>query len=121
MPAIRIFLRKGLHMPQDPHVNAMDDVVRPDLPISDRPHAMMIPGRSFEARPSIGQGHQAELAALRFQETFQMRRVHIPIRGPFLHRRRVGGHRELQQPGPGVPLSQRIGPLPNLPLAMKSV
>jgi len=26
-----------------------------------------------------------------------------------------------QQPGPGVPLSQRIGPLPNLPLAMKSV
>jgi hypothetical protein len=26
-----------------------------------------------------------------------------------------------QQPGPGVPLTQNIGPLPNLPAAMKLV
>ena len=51
---LRICLRFGPYVLQDPQVDAMNDVVRPQMPIRCRPHRVAIPGGAFEARPSSG-------------------------------------------------------------------
>src|SRR6266404_1419527 len=43
-----VIFGETLYVDQDSHVNAMNDVVRPDVPVRGGPKAILIPGCSFQ-------------------------------------------------------------------------
>ena len=79
-------------------MDAMDDSVGPELPVIDRPKVMTIPGGPFQARAVARQFVQGELAAFRSEKAGQVRWMHVVVRRPFLHRRRILRDAEAQEP-----------------------
>src|SRR5262245_43291295 len=67
-------------VPQDPHVDAVDDRVRPKGPVGRRPHVVAVPGRALEARATAWQWRQPELAPLGGEEPLEVGRVHVLVR-----------------------------------------
>src|SRR6185295_10090046 len=65
-------LRLAPDVAQHPEMDAVDDRVRPELPVAGRPHVVAIPGRALEERASTGPGREPELAALRGQEPLEV-------------------------------------------------
>ena len=54
----RLGLGSIAYVIQDAHVDAMNNVVGPPTPIRGRPHGVLIPGCSFEARSPTWQRRQ---------------------------------------------------------------
>src|SRR5437867_1854093 len=67
--------RQAFDVVEDAQVNALDDMVGPQLPVGGRPHVVLVPGRAFEAGAAAGQGHEQELAATADQIMVQVRRL----------------------------------------------
>src|SRR6267378_3822747 len=43
-----VILSESLNVSQDSHMNAVNDVVRPEMPVCSGPKAVLIPGCSFQ-------------------------------------------------------------------------
>ncbi len=70
-------------------MDGVDDVVGPEPPVVRRPHRVVIPGRPFQSRAPAGQRSQEKLSLPRNEKPIEMRRMHVAIRRPFLHRRGI--------------------------------
>ena len=65
--------REILNMRKHPLVDAMNNRVRPEMPINTRPEPVLIPGCSFKQRCSIRQRLQFELTSSRDQVVLNVR------------------------------------------------
>ena len=81
-------------MTQYSEMNRVDDVVGPNLPVSDWPQGVVIPGRSFQQGSAARQRRELELALFRNQKATQMGRIDFVVRCPFLKRRGIARDRE---------------------------
>src|SRR5258706_13040850 len=79
-------------------VDGVNDVVRPNLPVSSRPHRVVIPRRAFQPGASARKRREKKLALSRYQKAVQVRRVDGAIRRPLLHRRWIFRHRKFKEP-----------------------
>lgn len=89
-------------MRQDTHVDTVDDIVRPELPVRGGPQSVLIPGSAFETRSAVRKRCKQELAPLGNKETTQVRRIDLGVRGPLLQAGRNGaGRRNILDVAPG--------------------
>ena len=80
---------------QNAPVNFVDDVVRPNLPIRDRPHRVVIPRPAFQACSSVRQRRELKLPLLRYHEPLQVGRMDLAIQGPLMEGSGVARNCEL--------------------------
>src|SRR5215510_14470091 len=82
---------------EDPHVDAMNDVVGPPVPVGFGPHGMRIPGRTFNPGAPARQFGQQKLALVRLEVAVEMLGRNVAVRGELVHGSRIGGDPEPQQ------------------------
>src|SRR5258706_15398195 len=87
-------------------VDGVNDVVRPNLPVSSRPHRVVIPRRAFQPGASARKRREKKLALSRYQKAVQVRRGGGAGRRPPLPPRRVFPHRKIKKPWGGPQLSR---------------
>ena len=87
-----------LYMAKYPSVDAVDEEIRPCLPIVRRPHVVAVPSGSHEAGSPAGQRDEAKLASLALEMPVQMRRMDVVGR-EFLHRGRLLDYVESKDSG----------------------
>ena len=73
-------LRNFLDVIQHSQMDAMNDVVRPDVPVRRRPHGITVERRALQARASIGQRGQQKLAFFRHKIIVEMARLDVAVR-----------------------------------------
>ena len=71
---------------QHPHVNGVDDGVRPETPVDFRGHVRPVPGPSDETGPPIGERLQKKLTACRLEVAVEVRRSRTIPESPLAHR-----------------------------------
>src|SRR5436190_23999011 len=76
---------------EDAIVDLMNQRVRPQRPIEVGIEVERVPSRAFQPRSTTWQFDQSKLSVPRAQITVEVRRVHVTIRAPLLHRRRLRG------------------------------
>ena len=79
-------------MDNDPMVDRVDEPMSIDLPIPARLDIHFIPGSSFEACLSRGQGNEQKLPFDRSEVSIQMGGIHFIIEGELLHGPWLFGH-----------------------------
>src|SRR5207244_10871373 len=57
-------LCQRLNVHQHPAMNAVNDEIGPQIPITRRPHSIRVPGCAFQARPPVRQVFDQELSMM---------------------------------------------------------
>src|SRR5262249_16509445 len=72
----------ALHVIEDAAMDAVDERVRPKIPVELREQIVAIPGASLEPRPTGPERDETELPVLGLEPADQVGRVHVLIRAP---------------------------------------
>src|ERR1051326_3080837 len=96
-----------LDVAQYAEVNAVNDGVGPQTPVTGGPEGVSVPSGAGEARPVAVERREGELPAGRDEKSLQVRRVDRSVRRPLGQGRRIAGHAETKE-ARLVPHSDRL-------------
>src|SRR6516162_956851 len=96
-PKPNILQRLRSDMFENAHMDTVNDVARPPVPIALRPHGVRIPGRALNTSAAARQFGQQELPLMRFEVAVQMFRLDMSVGRQLVQRSRIGGNPEAQQ------------------------